>query len=160
MQKALLESRNHDKTPAFVYVHLMMPHVPYVYDSIGRLKSSFEHKPLVRQEADSEYLQYLVYTNRRISQFIEELQKSTNNNAILMLMSDHGYRDASHRDYKLAYQTFSAVYVPGQIYDGWYDGMSNVNQYRVLFNSVFGQNFSVLKDSLVRNVNDSTNKLK
>lgn len=158
MKKALLESRSGDKTPAFVYVHLMMPHVPYVYDSTGRIKSSFEQKPLIQQEADSEYLQYLVYTNRRISQFIEELQKSTNNNAILMLISDHGYRDASYRDYKFAYQTFSAVYVPGQIYDGWYDGMSNVNQYRVLFNSVFGQNFSVLKDSLVRKVNDPGNK--
>ena len=157
IKKTLGESRSNNKLPAFVYVHLRMPHVPYVYDSVGNLKVSFKHKPLLREDADSEYLEYLVYTNRKVSQFIAELQTSTKNNAVILLMSDHGYRDASYKDIKFAYQTFSAVFLPNRAHNTWYDGISNVNQFRILFNSLYGQRFPILKDSIVQpgNLNSS-----
>jgi hypothetical protein len=152
INKALVTGSSVNQVPTFVYVHLMMPHLPYVYDSLGRINTSFAEKHLTRQNSDSEYLQYLVYTNRRISQFITELQEVTNEDAIILLMSDHGYRDGARRNFKVAYQTFNAVYLPSHDYGNWYDGISNVNQFRILFNSVFQQKIPLLKDSVVEQV--------
>ena len=150
IEKALQEGKKDNRSPVFVYVHLMMPHLPYVYDSLGKVNPSFHQKHLAGSTSDSDYLQYLVYTNRRISQFIGELQKATHNNAVILLMSDHGYRDGARRNSKFAYQTFNAVYLPTHNYNDWYDGMSNVNQFPILFNSVFGQRIQILKDSIVQ----------
>ena len=149
MSKTLAEGPKRDSTPAFVYVHLMMPHPPYAFDSSGNRNSVFDHTTLSDEESDKGYLQYLVYTNQRISKFITELQDRTNKNSIILLMSDHGYRDAKKNDFRFSYQTLNAVFLPESKNDYWYDGMTNVNQFRILFNAVFGQNLALLKDSIV-----------
>ena len=152
MEQTLEEGKKNNRSPVFVYVHLMMPHLPYVYDSTGKMNPSFHLKHLAGNISDSDYLQYLVYTNHRISRFIADLQKATENNAVILLMSDHGYRDGARRNSRFAYQTFNAVFLPTHNYNGWYDGMSNVNQFPVLFNSVFGQRIQILKDSIVQHI--------
>ncbi|MGZ5133983.1 MAG: hypothetical protein ACXWCG_02480, partial [Flavitalea sp.] len=62
------------------------------------------------------------------------------------------YRDGARSNSKFAYQTFNAVFLPTHNYDNWYNGMSNVNQFRILFNSVFRQSIPLLKDSIVEQV--------
>jgi hypothetical protein len=42
-----------------------------------------------------------------------------------------------------------AVFLPGCNYSGFYDGLSPVNTFRVILNSQFGQQFSLLKDSSI-----------
>ena len=148
MKRAIEVAESHQDSPVFTYVHLMMPHSPFVYDSLGR-RTGLWSQDLSREEADKAYLQYLVYTNRRIEKFIAQLQAATKRQAIIQLVSDHGYRPAGEGDIRYAYQTFNAVFLPGKDYRHWYDGMSNVNQYRALINSLFGERISLLKDSIV-----------
>lgn len=150
MDRVLKDAREQEKSPSFTYMHLMMPHEPLAFDSLGkRIKPLMEEDPVPAKQYDAAYLQYLVYTNNRMKSFIGELKEITNGNAIIMLMSDHGYRkNAVHGDW--VYQTISAIYLPDTNYTAWYDGMSNVNQFRALFNSILGQKLPMLKDSLVR----------
>jgi hypothetical protein len=81
--------------------------------------------------------------------FLHQLKQQTAGKAVILLMSDHGYRGAARKNYKLVWNSFNAVYIPGGKYEGWYDGMTNVNQFRVLFNTLFDQRLPMLKDSLV-----------
>ena len=155
IRKTLSVSRDNQQSPAFVYLHLMMPHLPYAYDSSGRKRMPDVQNPKSQPETDMAYLQYLVYTNHRISQFIFQLQEFTRENAIILLMSDHGYRTGMDKNLKLGYQTFNAVFLPNKNYKDWYDGMSNVNQFPLIFNSVFGLNIPLLKDSIAKHVNSS-----
>ncbi|HYF30384.1 MAG TPA: hypothetical protein VD993_04645 [Chitinophagaceae bacterium] len=150
MQMALLPTFDTTVGPSFTYMHLMMPHEPIAFDSLGRRITPFwERKSMTRKEADDAYLQYLVYTNNRMRSFITALKKFTKGEAIILLMGDHGYRRIpANRDW--GYHTLSAVYIPEKNYDAWYDGMSNVNQFRALLNTSFGQRLPMLKDSLVR----------
>ena len=148
MKRALAVAKNQDVSPVFAYVHLMMPHSPFVFDSLGR-ETGFWSQNLSPGETDKAYLQYLVYTNHRIEKFIQQVQQATMNKAVIALMSDHGYRAAAQREIDHAYQTLNAIFLPGKNYGQWYDGMSNVNQFRVLLNSVFGQRLPLLKDSIV-----------
>lgn len=150
MQGVLELSAKKDTTPVFTYLHLMMPHLPFVFDSTGqRIIPLRQRKSYTLDEVDNDYLQYLVYTNRRMVDFLHRLKQQTGGKAVILLMSDHGCRGTARKDNKLSWANFNAVYVPGGQYAGWYDGMTNVNQFRVLFNTLFHQNMPMLKDSIV-----------
>lgn len=150
MSEALQNAYKKNAQPSFTYMHLMMPHQPYRYDSLGAPVTPFwERKSYTRADEDNAYLQYLMYTNRRVGIFISELMQATSGQAIIILMSDHGYR-RSQRQPDWPYHTLNAVYLPRRNYNAWYDGMSNVNQFRALLNAEFNQRLPMLKDSLVR----------
>jgi Sulfatase len=151
MGKTIADINKKSKTPTFAYVHLMMPHVPYLYDSTGRLTSDDPRTPSSFEESDDAYLQYLVYTNRRVSKFVTDLQTATKSEAAILLMSDHGLRKPSQANPGVPYKTFNAVFMPGRTNDQWKNGMSNVNQFRVLFNTLYGTSLPLLRDSIVRN---------
>jgi hypothetical protein len=139
-------------SPAFTYIHLLMPHKPYIFDSTGRKVGSFDIGHYKNKDArnDALYLQYLVYTNQRIGRFIDQLYKATQGKAVIMVMSDHGYRDThGPGSYALRYKTLNAVYLPNRDYRLWYDSVSNVNQFSLLFNTLFKQQIPLLKDSCV-----------
>jgi hypothetical protein len=150
IEQTLNDSKKEEKRPAFYYVHLTMPHHPYTFDSTGkRTVPYFLRKEPSLKEQDDDYLQFLVYTNKRMSVFISELKKNTGNNAVILLMSDHGFRFQDQIK-PLSFQNFNAIYLPGKEYAGWYDGMTNVNQFRVLFNTLFHQQLPMLKDSIAQ----------
>jgi hypothetical protein len=148
MMKAALSTATPSARPSFTYLHLMMPHDPIAFDSLGRRIVPFWKRPSYKQkEYEDAYLQYLVYTNRRMQQFITQLKQQTRGEAVIILMSDHGYRKLKNKN--LRYQSMNAVYLPKGNYHAWYPGVSNVNQFRILFNTIFNQQFPLLKDSLV-----------
>jgi len=65
-------------------------------------------------------------------------------------MSDHGFRQLADTTAKKYYfMNLNAVYLPAGNYSGFYDGMSNVNQFRVILNAQFGQKLPLLKDSII-----------
>lgn len=140
-----------DTIPTFSYLHLYMPHEPYAFDSIGRRIIPFwQRKSFNSTDKDHAYLQYLVYTNKKISRYVQQLLKATKGQAVILLMSDHGYRGAYNNKYTDIYQSLNAVYIPEKSHANWYDGMTNVNQFRVLFNTLFNARLPLLKDSIVR----------
>lgn len=131
-------------SPVFTYIHLLMPHRPYVYDSTGSMP---EYK---NAGNDDLYLQFLVHTNKRIGRFIDQLYQATQGKAVILLMSDHGYRDVLRPGTsRLRFSTLNAVYLPNRDYHLWYDSVSNVNQFPLLFNTLFRQQIPVQKDSCV-----------
>jgi len=127
-----------------------MPHKPFVYDSTGKMPDIYSKLQGNKiSGTDNLYLQYLVYTNKRIKQFIEQLVAATRGKAAIILMSDHGYRDAHSIPGKdFSFCNFNAVYLPNRDYHLWYDSVSNVNQFPVLLNTLFGQQIPLKKDSL------------
>jgi hypothetical protein len=150
MRRTLEESRLKNAQPVFTYLHLMMPHGPFVFDSLGNRTNIMQRLPtLSRDTLDNMFLQYQVYTNKKMVEFITRLQKETAGKAVILLMSDHGYQPSYEKEKKLAYYNLNAVYLPNRQYNGWYPGISNANQFRVLFNTLYGQRLPLVKDSIV-----------
>jgi hypothetical protein len=150
MVNALAAGRSINPIPAFTYVHLMMPHGPFVFDSLGnRTRIMQRYYSLAPDSLDKMFLSYQVHTNKMMAHFITGLQKQTGGKAVILLMSDHGYQPAREKENKLAYYNLNAVYLPSKQYEKWYDGISNVNQFRVLFNTLFQQNLPLVRDSIV-----------
>lgn len=137
--------------PTFTYIHLMMPHAPYAADSTGKVNLPFlTSKSANKTQRMNAYLQYLVFTNNIVGDFLTKLKANTKGEAVILLMSDHGLRDPSIvSDANSKFNNLNAVFLPEGYSGEWHDGMSNVNQFRVLFSSLTKQKIPLLKDSLV-----------
>jgi hypothetical protein len=158
-QSAEIESRKMDsvikevafvkREPRFFYTHLIMPHAPYDFDKNGNLQSlELLLDPKIKRTESELYLQYLQYANKKLLYFVDEIIRRSARPPIILLMSDHGYR---RKNIAIPYHfnTINAVYFPNGVSKGFYPGLSNVNQLRILLNKKFDQKLPMLPDSSI-----------
>ena len=134
--------------PKFVYSHILMPHFPYYYDKNGH-EIDFKY---LSDESDSRtdlYLGYLQYANKIYLDLIDTIKKNSRRPCIIIFLSDHGFKSFPH-DAHPEYHcyNFNSILLPDSNYAPFYNGISNVNMFRVLLNSQFKQKLPLLKDSI------------
>lgn len=137
------------QAPRFVYTHFGMPHHPYYFDSAGN-ETPMEKLGDDYKNDKKAYIEYLLYANKKLLSLIDHIKKTATRPPIIILVSDHGFRQlpvTAPKDYW--FMNFNAVFLPGGNYTSFYDGMTNVNQFRVVLNAEFGQRLPLLKDSTV-----------
>ena len=146
LRKVKEESEKKKDNPRFIYAHFYMPHFPYYFDSIGK-----EVDPqFLETKSTQKYLSYVSYTNRQILKLTDSLIKKSISPPVIIIMGDHGYRTNNVTQNKISFfRNMNAVYLPDRNYSGFYDSLSGVNQFRVLFNTLFHQSIPVLKDSTI-----------
>ena len=134
--------------PKFIYAHLMMPHYPYYFNSKGHALPT--QQLLNGQETNrGNYIEYLQYCNRRILGLVENIMANSDS-PVIMLLGDHGFRQGIGKDeHKYAFMNLNAIYLPDKKYSLFYDSISNVNQFRIFFNTEFKQQLPLLNDSTV-----------
>jgi len=137
--------------PQFVYAHFSLPHDPFFFDKNGRQrgKEIIIAEEMKSHKPSKSYLQYLVYANTEIRKLVDTVLANTHGEAAIILMGDHGFREKIEKNLHQNYQAMNAVYLPGKDYHLFYDSMSSVNQFRVLFNTLFNQSIPLLKDSTI-----------
>jgi hypothetical protein len=147
-QKLLEESHTHSASPKFVYAHFNMPHNPYFYKSDGTENPA---ELLADYQATNAgmYTSYLQYCNGRFLALIDSIKTNSARPPVILFMSDHGYRGTNKNglEPKQQLNNINAVLLPSGKYAGWYDGMTNINQLRVLLNTQFAQHLPMLRDS-------------
>ena len=145
MSKTLSEK----ETPVFCYAHFLLPHEPYFYDSLGKEISkdtieiqSWRYKPA--------FISYLKYSNTVIKKMINSIREKKPN-AIIILMSDHGFRSFnSEAMYQEArFNNICSVYFPNKNYSTVSERITNINFFPFFFNAQFNQHLPYLKDTLI-----------
>ncbi len=138
-------------TPKFIYTHLLMPHWPYLQDSAGKETGiSFYTQGMPGKQKENAYVQYLAYANKQMLRLTDIILRQNQGNAALIIMSDHGYREMTGpKDCRAVNNNFLAVYLPYKNYSLFYEGMSNVNVFRSVFNTLFQQQFTRLPDNCI-----------
>ncbi|QEC42775.1 sulfatase-like hydrolase/transferase [Pseudobacter ginsenosidimutans] len=138
--------------PKFVYSHFMVPHLPNFFDCTGK-RLSYEQSrfsSFLKGHYD-QYLNNLQFANNLIRKLVTNIQQQTGNRAVIIVMSDHGLRKPWHPSQPcLENNNMNAIFLPGQQYDGWTDSTTNVNQFRILFNTLFDQQYKLLPDSCIK----------
>lgn len=134
--------------PKFIYTHFYMPHPPYFYDKNGRLKDQAIVFQEYKTNPPASYLEYVTYCNSKIRELIDTIQKNSPQ-AVILIMSDHGYREAKSQKTKYFFQNMNAAYFPDHKYDKFYDSVSAVNEFRIVLNKYFNAGFPLLADSTV-----------
>jgi hypothetical protein len=150
LRLAEAESRKASTQPRFVYVHVFLPHRPYVFDSLGRWNST--NSESMNDSTLREYLGYLSYTNARAKILVSAIKRNTAGKAVILFMSDHGFKYRPNAGDRLPASVFynqNAVYYPDGDYSALYDSISGFNQFRVVLNKMFGQKLPLLRDSVI-----------
>lgn len=135
-------------SPKFVYIHLELPHRPYYFDKNGKETQLEKFGDLARDD-QAAYIEYLQYGNKKFLELIDHIKKDSKELPIIMLMSDHGYRQFNdQKPNPYHFINMNAVFMPKGSYSGFTDSLTSVNQLRVLLNIQFNQKLPILKDSV------------
>ncbi len=125
------------KGPKFVYVHLILPHSPYVFGPNGEFIT--EEKDDFDLEA---YRDQLIYTNKRILDLVKRLIHGAPKPHIIILQGDHG--QLLNPADRVA--ILNAYYLPDGENAWLYPSISPVNTFRGIFNQYFHGEYEFLKD--------------
>ena len=146
--------------PKFVFAHVILPHLPFVFQPDGTIElpdrpfsymdgSDFEGSV---EEYHTGYVEQLQYLNGRLEDIVEAILSKPGTPPVIILQADHGPRsllDWKSPSPQAIHETFSilnAYCFPGKSTDTLYPGISPVNSFRILFNLYFGMDYSLLPD--------------
>jgi len=135
------------KSPKFVYTHFTMPHHPYFKNSDTN-NQYYDKMTFAPQQDKNSYLSYLQFANKKLLNLIDHILTKSTKQPVVILMSDHGWQQFEKiTDKNYHFMNLNAIYLPEKNYRHFYDGMSNVNQFRALINTIFHKDLPMLKDS-------------
>jgi hypothetical protein len=132
--------------PKFVFAHLLMPHLPVVFDSDGKTIP----KDLSPTEA---YLRQVQFTNQKLIELANSIQATERGRqAVVVFASDEGQFpdddtiNGSDQQLRHKSNTFAALYFSDNDYSRLYPSITPVNYFRVIFNKYFGTRLGLQPD--------------
>src|SRR5258708_32731004 len=94
------------------------------------------------------YLGQVVYSYQLMLQLGGKILHSSNGSALIVVQGDHGYRFLEGpQKMNQQFDIFSAFYFPNKDYALLTDSTRSVNTFRIVFDSQFGADLPLLKDS-------------
>lgn len=142
--KTIIAAKAIAAKPRFIYTHLIMPHFPYYYNEQGKL-NPINQLAAKHMTDKSLYLSYLKYTNSRVLQLVDSIKLNASKPPVILLFGDHGFRYIGEKDSSV-FSTLTAISLPRKNDQQYYSTISHVNQFPVLFNTLFKQQMPLLKD--------------
>jgi len=139
--------------PIFVFTHILAPHPPWVFDSDGNTPEYVYQKSPNIEKRKNAYIGQMEYVNKKMQETVESLLSETSNPTIIIIKSDHGTRivreeNSQEEEFIIRNGNFHASYT----YDGknpFSNSTSNVNTFRIIFNSFFGANYEIFEDRVI-----------
>jgi hypothetical protein len=133
--------------PKFVFAHLVIPHQPFVFGPNGEALVVAEkvHKgQTYYTESDyrSGYINQITFISDRIIRVVQNIIENSSVAPIIIIQGDHG---PSHYDTATRMGILNAYYFP-DAQPMLYNEMTPVNSFRLLFNTYFGEDLSLLED--------------
>ena len=137
----------HIRGPKFTFVHLPIPHSPYVFGRNGGKVS-----PFIKTKDKGKYLDQLIFVNKMIPPVIDQILSKSSISPIIIIQADHGPDNtgslASPTDMLLKerFNILNAYYLPGKDKNNLYESISPVNSFRMIFNLYFDAKLDLLRD--------------
>jgi hypothetical protein len=142
----------------FVTAHIMAPHPPYVFNVDGSpiLEADLEMADKGIEQRPK-YLGQLEFISNQILPVLEKMIKNSKDEPIIVLQSDHGpasilgnpeswSEDYSKEGIKERSSILYAVYFPDKDYQDFYQTITPVNTFRIVFDKYFEDNLKLLPD--------------
>lgn len=131
--------------PKFVYAHINVPHVPFIFEPDGSL---IKDPDFFRGEKDYPvkkdyyipgYLKQVEFLNNRIPGIVQNIIEKSERPVIIILQGDHGFMDANRME------ILNAVYFPDNA-GKLVTTSTPVNTFRIIFNTYFNGEFLLLEN--------------
>jgi hypothetical protein len=118
----------------FVYMHVQAPHLPGVLGKQG------EYLPI--DDSVVGYTNGVSYLDQRMIPIIKTILANSKIPPVIILQGDHGWGLSEETRNNI----LNAYYLPGDGAKKFYSTITPVNTFRIILNSYFGGNFSILED--------------
>lgn len=134
--------------PKFVFAHLVIPHQPFVFGpdgeaSVIRERVNKGNTYYTKHDYELGYVNQAKFISAQISQVVRSILKNSSTPPIIVIQGDHG---PSHFDEATRMGNLNAYYFPNA-QPALYSSITPVNTFRLLFNTYFGTEFNLLKDT-------------
>lgn len=131
--------------PKFVFIHIQIPHPPFVFQANGDLVNNPPPFPSAGYFIEEAYWHGLfrdqvTYLNSRLIPILESLINNSGDQPIIILQGDHG-PNSSNRNAVL-----NAFYVNQTTKNALFPSISPVNTFRIIFNSYFDSQIPIIPD--------------
>ena len=136
--------------PKFVYVHMLIPHRPNIFMPDGSMNLNTDYyikgvgEGINRQYDIEGYINNTKFINSRLPDLIREMIRSSKTPPIIIIQADHGYQLPDIR-----FDILNAYFFPDGNYAALYPEISPVNTFRVILNTHFAGEYSLLKDQSI-----------
>jgi hypothetical protein len=129
------------QSPKFVFAHIVAPHTPFVFGPDG--ESIITSEPMDDETYINGYRYQVTYINKRVKMVIQEIIEVSATPPIIVIQADHGHDWASNES---RMKIFNAYYLPFGGDVEFYESISPVNTFRIIFNYYFGADLELLND--------------
>jgi hypothetical protein len=136
--------------PKFVYVHMLVPHAPFIFMPDGSLnpdRSFYITEAGIGEDEDTilkGYLNNIAFISDRIIPVIEQIKANSAQPPIIIVQGDHGYVSEERK-----YNNLNAYYLPGDAQTKLYPTITPVNSFRLIFNEYFGTQYELRPDKSI-----------
>jgi hypothetical protein len=131
--------------PTFTIAHLLIPHIPYVFDPNGDIwsdpgfNSGERDEPIDKWHQQVGYTSEIEFINRRMLDITTSIIENSETHPII-IHGDHGFEG----DNRLL--ILNAYYLSGNARSELYSSISPVNTFRIIFDNYFGTKHGLLPD--------------
>lgn len=132
--------------PKFVFAHIIVPHIPFVFEPDGSIVSDpgfysgKKTEPIDREHFVSGYINQVRFIDTRILEVARQILENAAEPPIIVIMGDHGLENENRL------LILNAIYLPGDGSQNLYPSITPVNTFRIIFNTYFGANYPLLPD--------------
>ncbi len=143
--------------PKFVFVHSRGVHTPFVFDSKGDPAIGVEfYAANEAQYYQKGYVEQLIFINKKLRETIDEILLKSRTAPIIVMQSDHGSSATIEVGDTLDEMTevqlnermniLNTYFLPDSDYHMLYESITPLNSFRVILNTYFSENLSLLQD--------------
>lgn len=138
-------------SPKFVYVHLLLPHAPFMFSQSGQI---VDYERITNWNY---YIDNYIFSIKVAESMIDGILSEANleNPPVIILQSDHGARNhlANHEGsvilsgYPEEFKTLIlyALFLPGYDYSSLPQDINPINTFPIVFNYLFDANFTLME---------------
>ena len=144
--------------PTFAFVHLLLPHHPFVFDERGTVVANFPLSMDFKLQKDAwrdreGYIAQLRYTNELLKRMIGGILERSASPPIIIVQGDHGSGHTmfaggkvQQTDPRERLAILNAYLVPPAVRERLYPAISPVNTFRVVLSAQFNADYALLPD--------------
>jgi hypothetical protein len=132
--------------PKFVFVHIEIPHPPYIFEPDGEialdplLYNGYLNRPADEEHFHEGYLNEMQFINSRMPDIVHTLISESKTPPIIVLMGDTGPHAEN------IFENLETFYFPRDGAKNLYPTISPINIFRLIFNTYFGTQMELLPD--------------
>ncbi len=132
--------------PKFVFVHLLIPHVPHVFGPDGEIITDTRYYSGGLDAAINDeffhrgYINEIRFINSRMLDIVETIIRDSRTTPIIIIQGDSGVTKGNWL------QILNVYYLRGEENPMLYSTISPVNTFRLIFDTYFGTDYGLLPD--------------